>query len=108
MQDDLEELKKRKLLELQQRVQEERIREEQRRQLELQRRSVLMEILTPEARQRLANVKLARPEYALQIENLLIQLSQSGQVKQKITDAQLKQILGKIAGKKKDFRIRRI
>jgi programmed cell death protein 5 len=108
MRDDLEELKRRKLLELQQRLQEERLREEQRRQLELQRRALLMEILTPEARQRLANVKLARPEYAIQIENLLIQLAQRGQVKQRITDAQLKQILSKISGKKKEFKIRRI
>jgi programmed cell death protein 5 len=108
MQDDLEEVKRRKLLELQQRLQEERLKEEQVRRLELQRRAVLMEILTPEARQRLANVKLARPEYAIQIENLLIQLAQRGQVKQKITDAQLKDILSRISGKKKEFKIRRI
>ncbi len=108
MQDDLEEVKKRKLLELQQRLQEERLKEEQVRRLELQRRAVLMEILTPEARQRLANVKLARPEYGIQVENLLIQLAQRGQVKQKITDAQLKEILSKISGKKKEFKIRRI
>jgi programmed cell death protein 5 len=108
MQDDLEEVKKRKLLELQQRLQEERLKEEKVRQLELQRRAILMEILTPEARQRLANVKLARPEYALQIESLLIQLAQRGQVKHKITNAQLKDILSKISGKKKEFKIRRI
>lgn len=106
--EDPEELKKKKLLELQRRLQEEGIRQEQRRQVELQRRSLLMEVLTPEARSRLANIKLARPEYALQIENLLIQLAQTGQVKQKITDAQLKQILGKLSQKKKEFKIRRI
>jgi programmed cell death protein 5 len=106
--EDPEELKKKKLLELQQRLQEEGVMQEQRRQVELQRRSILMEVLTPDARSRLANVKLARPEYALQVENLLIQLAQTGQVKQKITDAQLKQILGKISRKKREFRIRRI
>lgn len=67
-----------------------------------------MEVLTPEARSRLANVKIAKPEYAVQIENLLIQLAQSGQLKQKIGDAQLKQILGKISEKKREFRIRRM
>jgi len=108
MEDDPEELKKKKLLELQQRVQAESIRQEQRRQVELQRRSILMEVLTPEARGRLANVKLARPDYALQVENLMIQLAQSGQIKQKITDAQLKQILGKISKKRREFKIRRI
>lgn len=108
MEDDPEELKKKKLLELQQRVQAESIRQEQRRHVELQRRSILMEVLTPEARGRLANVKLARPDYALQVENLMIQLAQSGQIKQKITDAQLKQILGKISKKRREFKIRRI
>lgn len=108
MEDDLDELKRRKLLELQQRLQEERAREEQRQQLELQKRAILMEILTPEARSRLANVKVAKPSYATAIENMLIQLAQSGQLKQKITEEQLKQILINIAGKKKEFRIRRI
>jgi len=108
MQEDLEELKRRRLLELQQRLQEERAREEQRQLVELQRRSILTEILTPEARSRLANIKIAKPEYAIQIENLLIQLAQSGQLKQKIGDVQLKQILGKISEKKKEFKIRRM
>ncbi|MDI6655596.1 MAG: DNA-binding protein [Candidatus Hydrothermarchaeota archaeon] len=108
MQEDLEELKRRRLLELQQRLQEERAREEQRQLVELQRRSILTEILTPEARSRLANIKIAKLEYAVQVENLLIQLAQSGQLKQKISDVQLKQILGKISEKKKEFRIRRM
>ncbi|MFH1773969.1 MAG: DNA-binding protein [Methanobacteriota archaeon] len=108
MQEDLEELKRRRLLELQQRLQEERAREEQRQLVEFQRRSILTEILAPEARSRLANIKIAKPEYAIQIENLLIQLAQSGQLKQKISDVQLKQILGKISEKKREFRIRRM
>jgi len=108
MQEDAEELKRRRLVELQQRLQEERVKEAQRRQIELQRRSILMGVLTPDARSRLANIKIAKPEYASQIENLLIQLAQSGQIKQKITDLQLKQILKKISQKKREFRIRRM
>ncbi len=106
--DDLEELRKKKLQELQQRLQEEKLREEQTRQVELQKRSLLMDILTPEARGRLANIKVARPEFASQIEILLIKLAQSGQLKQKLTDAQLKQMLLKISAKKRDIRIRRM
>lgn len=108
MEGDVDELKRRKLLELQQRLQEERAREEQKQQVELQKRSVLMEILTPEARSRLANVKVAKPSYGAAIENMLVQLAYNGQIKQKINEAQLKQILTNIAGKKKEFRIRRI
>ena len=103
-----EELKRKKLLELQQRVHEENVKQGQQQQIELQRRSILKDALTSEARSRLANVKLARRDYALQVENLLIQLVQSGQVKQKITGAQLKQILGKISQNKREFRIRRV
>ncbi len=106
--DDLEELKKKKLRELQQRLQEEKLQEEHGRQIELQKKTILMEVLTPEARSRLGNIKTAKPEFAAQVEALFIQLAQSGQLKQKITDAQLKQMLAKISGKKKEIRIRRM
>ncbi|MEK6978527.1 MAG: DNA-binding protein [Candidatus Hydrothermarchaeota archaeon] len=108
MAEDLDALRRKKLLELQQRAQDEKYQEAQKQQLDLQKRSVLMEVLTPEARSRLANVKLARPEYAIQIENLVIQLAQTGQIRQKITDEQLKQILRKISAKRKDITIRRV
>ncbi len=106
--EDVEELKRKKLRELQQRLQEERMREEQRKQLELQRKALLMEVMTPEARGRLANIKMAKPEFAAQVESLLLQLAQTGQLKQKITDSQLKQILLKISGKRRDIKIRRM
>jgi programmed cell death protein 5 len=108
MEEDLDEVKRRKLAELQQRLLEEQAKAEQKRQIELQKRAIMMEILTPEARSRLANIKIAKPDYAAQIENLLIQLAQGGKIKQKITDEQLKQILGKISGKKRDITIRRM
>lgn len=107
--DDLEELKRRKLLELQQRAQEEQAIQQQREAIEAQKKDILRQALTPEARQRLANVKIARPEYAAQVENLLIQVAQSGQLRAKVDDAQLKDILSRLAAKgKKDFNIRRI
>ncbi len=106
--EELDELRKKKLRELQQRMQEERIQEDQRRQVELQKRSILMEVLSPEARSRLANIKIAKPEFAAQLENLFVQLAQSGQLRQKVTDAQLKQMLAKLTAKRKDIKIRRI
>lgn len=106
--DDLEELKRRKLLELQRQLQEEALRQEQLRQVEEQKRIVLKSILTPEARSRLSNIKMARPEFAAQIEALLIQLAQAGQVKQRITDEQLKEILRRLSAKKRGIKIRRI
>ncbi len=109
MADDLDDLRKKKMLELQQRLLEDRSKQEQTAQIEGQIRSAILQILTPEARARLANIKMAKPEYATQIELMLIQIAQSGQLKNKITDEQLKGILQKIAeGSKKDFKIRRV
>lgn len=108
MEEDLDEIRKRKLAELQQGIQEERAAEEQAMQIEAQKRKILMGILTPEARNRLANIKLARPEFAAQIEALLIQIAQSGQLSQKIDDKQLKEILLKIQKKKRDIKIKKV
>lgn len=108
MEGDLDEIRRRKLAELQQGIQEERAVEEQAMQIEAQKRKILMAVLTPEARNRLANVKLAKPEFAAQIEMLLIQAAQSGQLAQKVDDKQLKEILQKISKKKRDITIKKI
>lgn len=108
MEGDLDEIRKRKLAELQQRLQEEEIAEEQAMQINAQKRKILTGILTPEARNRLANINLARPEFAAQVESLLIHIAQGGSLTQKITDQQLKEILLKISKKKRDITIRRI
>ncbi len=107
--EELEEIRRRKLMELQREIQR-RIEEERKRQEEeLKREAILRQILTPEARQRLYNIKLVKPELATQIENLLIQLAASGKINKMITDDELKKILMKISSQtKKEFRIRRI
>jgi programmed cell death protein 5 len=83
--------------------------EELRRQQEAdaQIHLVLMQILEPEARERLNNIRLTKPEFARAIEQQLVLLAQSGRLKQKITDAQLKELLRQIVPAKKDFNIRR-
>jgi len=97
------------MLELQQRAQQqaaEAQKEEQlRQQFEIQKRQLLMKILTPEARSRLANLRLTRPEFVEQIELQLIQLAQAGQIRSKITDEQLKELLRRVSGKKRDIKI---
>jgi len=97
------------MLEMQQRAQQqaaEAEKEEQlRRQFEIQKRQLLMKILTPKARSRLANLRLTRPEFVEQIELQLIQLTQAGQIRSKITDKQLKELLRRVTSKKRDIRI---
>ena len=53
--------------------------------------------LTPEARQRLKFVEMAHPEKAIRAYLFLFQLIQSGQLKRKIDEKTLKNILYKIA-----------
>ena len=89
----------------QQQPQDVQAQEQMRRELEAQKRQVLLQILTPEARSRLANLRLTKPEFVDQVELQLIQLAQMGRVKSKITDDQLKELLRKLAGQKRDINI---
>ncbi len=101
--DELERLKAKKLAELQERLAEE----EERKRRELERQAAMRAILTPEARQRLANLRLIRPELVAQLEEQLIQLANSGRIRLPITDDDLKAILSRLTSKR-SIRIRRI
>ncbi len=105
--DEIEELKRRRMLELQARAAEQQRQEELRRQYEVQKKLALQQILTPEARGRLANIRAAKPEFAEQIELQLIQLAQGGRITSQITDTQLKEILRRVQERRRDIKIRR-
>jgi programmed cell death protein 5 len=105
--ENIEELRRRKMLELQARAAEMQRQEELRRQYDVQKKLALQQILTPDARSRLANIRAAKPEFAEQIEIQLIQLAQSGRISSQITDAQLKEILRRVQDRKRDIKIRR-
>lgn len=81
--------------------------EQARRELDAQKKQAMLQILTPEARGRLANLRLTKPELVDQIELQLIQLAQMGRVKSKITDDQLKQLLKSLVGQKREINITR-
>ena len=72
------------------------------------RESMLRTALTTEARQRLANVKMVKPELASAIEEYVIQLASAGRLKKVIDDEQLKQMLYALQEKKRDIKIRRM
>jgi len=105
--EEIEELKRRRMLELQARAAEQQRQEELRRQYEVQKKLALQQILTPEARSRLANIRAAKPEFAEQIELQLIQLAQGGRISSQITDTQLKEILRRVQERRRDIKIRR-
>lgn len=113
MPDELEILRQKRLRELmQQQMQQQaqqRIQQQiQEEQIAAQIKIIINQILTPEARGRLSNIRLARPEFARQIEILLIQLYQAGQLPKKLTDEKLKEILGRIHSRKKETKITRV
>jgi programmed cell death protein 5 len=100
----IEELKKKRLEELQAQMSAEQQAAAERQAAEQIKKGLLAQILTKEARERLNNVRSAHPEVAEQVELALIQAVQMGQIS-KIDDAQLKEILSRASAGKKEFRI---
>jgi programmed cell death protein 5 len=72
------------------------------------RDGVLRMALTSEARQRLANVKMVKPDLANSIEEYILQLASNGKLKNVIDDDQLKELLISLQGRKREIKIRRI
>jgi programmed cell death protein 5 len=105
--EELEEIRRRRYSDLQRSAIDEQRQAETRRQIEAQRQAALKQILTPEARQRLTNIRMVKPEFADQIELQLIQLAQSGRIKVPISDEQLKEALARLQSSRKEIRIRR-
>jgi programmed cell death protein 5 len=105
--EELEEIRRRKLLAMQQREDEHKQAQAEQR-LEAQKQALLRQILSPEARQRLTNLKMVKPEFTEQLELQLIQLAQTGKLPMPISDSQLKQILIQLQSRKRETKIRRI
>ena len=107
MDEELENLRKKKLQELQQQATFQEEQENQQKQFEDQKKAILRQILTTSARERLGRIKIARPEIVESIENQLITAASNGQLKNKINDEQLRMLLSKAIPKKRDIKIKR-
>ena len=77
-------------------------------QINAQKDMLLKQLLSSEARLRLNNVKMVKPDLANMVENYLLGLASQGRSPGQITDDQLKQILLSAQQPKKDFKINRI
>jgi programmed cell death protein 5 len=82
--------------------------EQVKQEIEVQKQNLLRTILSPEARSRLNNLKMVRPDFADQLELQLIQLAQQGKLSVPLTDDELKKILIELQNRKRDIRITRI
>ncbi|KAJ5198297.1 dsDNA-binding protein PDCD5 [Penicillium cinerascens] len=72
--------------------------QEEQRQAESERRAAIMnQILDPAAADRLGRIRLVKEQRATDIENRLITLAQTGQLRSKVTEEQLKELLNAVA-----------
>jgi len=114
MTDELEQLRQRRLAELQQQQAQQQSQPQAQyeqaakmQEAEQMKQNLLRQILTPDARERLNTLKMAKPELVAQLEGQLVGLAQSGRVKSVIDDAQLKGLLKQVQPKKREMSITR-
>lgn len=111
MEDELEQIRKKRLAHVQGddadqgRVQES-MAKAQEEEYQSQRQMVLRKILTPEARMRLSNIRMAKPEVVKGLEDQLIQLAGTGRIGV-VDDEMLKKLLRKIMPSKREIKIER-
>ena len=103
--DELEAIRQRKEAQLRDQALREQANEQQQAEVQAQKEALLRQILTPEARARLTNVRMVKPQFAEQIEMQLIQLASSGRLKDRVTDEQLKTLLLQLQGKERERKI---
>ena len=104
---ELDELRRRKLQEMQQSAQQEHVAAAQRADADAQKEVILRAILEPEARERLVRVRMARPDVAAAVEQQLIAFYQQGRIRQRIDDPTLRELLARMTPKSRESTIER-
>ncbi len=108
--EELQKLREEKMEQLKDQQQgggDEEAMEAQRQQAEAQKKAILRQHLTDEARKRLNTVKMSKPDVGEQVEQQLVALAQSGRIQGKIDDEKMKQLLQELTPDSKSFDIQR-
>ncbi len=111
---ELEELRRRRLRQLQDQqiggassAQAYAAQEAEMQRREAERAELLRRILTPEARERLGRIRLAKPEIASSVEQQLLSLAASGRLQRQVDDATLRALLERMMPERRDITITR-
>ena len=112
---ELEEIRAARRAEIQRQIEaraDEQLQSEEQQAVASQEASALAEamriILTPEARQRLANVELTREDVALGVKRHLVNMHNEGRLNVPVDDQTLKAVLARLNSNRRDSNIRRI
>ncbi|GLT52581.1 hypothetical protein SLA2020_259130 [Shorea laevis] len=101
---ELEAIRKRRMQELmaqhgmgsQQNSEQQNAQEEAKREAEERRQMMLSQVLSSEARERLARIALVKPEKARGVEDVILRSAQMGQVVEKVSEERLISLLEQI------------
>jgi programmed cell death protein 5 len=64
-----------------------------------EKKQILRKIISPEGRERLARVKLVKPELVTQIEDYLLNLYMSGKIKKALSEEEIIKLLEMLSSK---------
>lgn len=109
----LEELREKKMQELQDRAQQgggapdEEAQQAAQERAEAQQEAILKQHLTDDARQRLNAVEMSKPQFAKQVKKQVAALAQSGRVQGRIDEEQMQELLRELQPDQQSFDIRR-
>ncbi|KAJ7947263.1 DNA-binding protein [Quillaja saponaria] len=80
----------------QQNSEQQKVQEDTKREAEERRQLMLSQILSSEARERLARIALVKPEKARGVEDVILRAAQMGQVAEKVSEEKLISLLEQI------------
>jgi programmed cell death protein 5 len=103
----LEELRKKKMEQLQEQGDQGEAQEQAQQQADAQKQALLRQHLTDGARKRLNSVRMSKPDFAEKVERQILALAQSGRVNGKIDEEKMKELLRELKPDSKSFNIRR-
>ncbi|ODS42369.1 MAG: hypothetical protein MSIBF_03330 [Candidatus Altiarchaeales archaeon IMC4] len=99
---ELERIRQERMQQMMQQANEESFQQQmQEKEIGMQIHAIINKILSPDARERLGNLRTAMPEFARQVEILLIQLYQAGRLPKVLSDKEFKEILVQIDSKRR-------